>query len=113
MFGGLQTLIMFVLTTGCFVIQAWALIDCLRRPQRAFISEGKKTKKFWGILLGVFVLVGFTGLEPPLGYGMLGYTALFVTIPAFIYFADVRPAVAPYGFGTGGSRGSGRNSGGW
>lgn len=113
MFGGLQNLVMFVITTGCFVIQAWALIDCLRRPERAFTSEGKKTKKFWSILLGAFALIGFTGLQPPLGVGMLGITTLFVTIPAFIYFADVKPAIAPYGFGGSGNNGNNRNSGGW
>ena len=112
MFGFLQTTIMFVLTTGCFVAEVWGLVESLRRPQRAFVSAGKKTKKFWSILLGATVLVGFLGLTPPLGNGYLGLTALLVAIPAFIYFADVRPAIAPYG--TGGKGGSGRNSrGGW
>ena len=118
MFGPLQQLIMFVLTTGCFALEIWALVDCLRRPARAFTSEGKRTKSFWSLLVGASALVGFLGLEPPLGWGFLGLTALLVAIPAFIYFADVRPAVRPYGFGSGGS-GSGRSGrgtsgrGGW
>lgn len=111
MFGNLQTLIMFLLTTGAFAVELLALIDCVRRPVHAFAREGKKTKKFWSILLGVATLVGFLGLEAPLGSGRLGLTALFVAIPAFIYYADVFPAVKSYGYGKG--NGNNNNRGGW
>ncbi|WP_313279607.1 DUF2516 family protein [Timonella senegalensis] len=113
MFGPLQQLIMFALTAGCFAVEVFALVDCLRRPARAFTSEGKKTKQFWSLLLGGTALVGFLGLQPPLGWGFLGLSALLVAIPSFIYLTDVRPAVTPYGYGNGNS-GSGNNKrGGW
>ncbi|WP_029069077.1 DUF2516 family protein [Jonesia quinghaiensis] len=99
MFAFIQHAIMFILTTACFAIEVWALVDASRRPARAFTAEGKRTKKFWLILLGASTLVGFLGLEPPLGAGYLGLMALFIAIPAFIYFADVRPALKPYGSG--------------
>jgi hypothetical protein len=108
MFADLQWLIIFLLTLGAFVLELIALIDCARRPQYAFAREGKRTKKFWLILLAVFALVGFLGLEPPLGAGYLGLTALLIAIPSFIYFADVRPAIRPYGFGQ-----NNNNRGGW
>lgn len=111
MFGNLQYFIFFVLTLGAFIIEVWALGDAARRPQRAFTNEGKRTKMFWVILLAVAALIGFLGLQPPLGAGYLGLTAIFIAIPAFIYFADVRPAVKPYGYGKG-SNGH-NNRGGW
>ncbi len=102
---------MLALTAGCFAVEIWAFVDCLRRPDRAFTSEGKKTRKFWALLLGVVMLLGFVGLEPPFGRGF-GLTTLIIAIPAFIYFADVRPAIAPYGFGNGSNNSGGRNRGG-
>lgn len=111
LFGNLQMLIMFLLTAGAFAIEVLAVIDCVRRPVHAFTREGKKTKKFWSILLGVAALVGFLGLEPPLGTGYLGLSAVFVAIPAFVYYADVFPAVKSYGYGKG--KGNNNNRGGW
>lgn len=108
LFGNLQLLILFLLTLGAFVIEVMAVIDCARRPERAFIAEGKKTKKFWLILLGVAALVGFLGLTPPLGIGFLGLSAIFVAVPAFIYYADVLPAIKPHGF-----KKKNNNRGGW
>lgn len=111
MFGHLQYLIFFLLTLGAFAIEVLALIDAARRPQRAFSMEGKKTKKFWVVLLTIAAVIGFLGLEPPLGVGYLGLTAIFIAIPAFVYFADVFPAVKQYGYGKGNN--GQNNRGGW
>lgn len=99
MFGFLQGTVLLIMTTVCFVAEVAAVIDCARRPAGAFVSAGKRSKNFWLLLTGGSAAVGFLGLEPPLGIGYLGVTALFVAIPAFIYFADVRPAVSRYGGG--------------
>ena len=107
MFGFMQGSVLFVLTTACFVVELCALIDLVRRPAGAFTSAGKRTKNFWLILIGVTVLIGFLGLRPPLGNGYLGISALFVAIPAFIYFADVRPAIKDH---RGGPRGRNHNN---
>jgi hypothetical protein len=112
MLGHLQVIVFFVLTLGAFIIEVIALIDCARRPARAFYVEGKRTKKFWLTLLAIFTLVGFLGLQPPLGFGYLGLGALIVAVPAFIYLADVRPAIRPHGFGKGNSNGP-NSRGGW
>ncbi|ACV08111.1 DUF2516 family protein [Jonesia denitrificans] len=108
MFAQLQAAILFVITTTCFALEVWAFVDALRRPPRAFTSEGKRTKKFWSILLGASALIGFLGLQPPLGAGYLNLSALFIAVPAFIYLADVRPALKPYGT-TGGNQNNPRS----
>jgi undecaprenyl-diphosphatase len=72
------------------VLALWALVDLARRPAAAFVSAGKRTKKFWGILLGVAVLVAFVAL-PPLR--QLTFLALGSAVAAVVYLVDVRPAV--------------------
>lgn len=111
MIGLMQGGVLFVLTTVCFVVEVWALIDCLSRPQHAFLSAGKRTKKFWLLLTGLSTAVGFLGLPYPLGNGYLGLTALFVAVPAFVYMADVRPAVRHYRGGS--NRNNRNNKSGW
>lgn len=107
MIGFMQGGVLFVLTTVCFIVEVWALVDCLSRQPQAFLSAGKRTKNFWLLLTALSAVIGFLGLRPPLGNGTLGYTALFIAIPAFIYMADVRPAVRHY---RGGSNRSNRNN---
>lgn len=107
MFGLLQGTVLFVLTTACFIVEVAAVIDIVRRPAGAFAAAGKRTKNFWLVLVGVTTAIGFLGLHSPTGYGRLGLMALFVAIPSFIYFADVRPAIKDH---RGGPRGRNRNN---
>ncbi|ROR72487.1 DUF2516 family protein [Bogoriella caseilytica] len=97
MIGGLQTLIFLVLALALFGVEVWALVDAARRPASAFVTAGKRTKTFWLILTGVAAVIGFLTLPPPVGVAQIGGFFMFIAVvPAGIYLADVRPAVAPY-----------------
>lgn len=93
MFALLQVYLLALITVALLVVEVYALIDALRRTNEAFVSAGKRTKSFWAILLAVGAALGFVGVTPPLGLGLLGLAALFAVIPALIYLSDVRPAL--------------------
>ncbi|WP_330998420.1 DUF2516 family protein [Georgenia yuyongxinii] len=107
-----QVLLFLVLALVLFGIEAWALIDCARRPAGAFLAAGKRTKNFWLVLTAAAAVVGFIAVPPPLGLGLLGggFLQFFAVIPAGVYLADVRPAVSNYG---GGRRPPRSGGGGW
>lgn len=112
----LQNLILLVIAVTIFATQVFCLLDLATRPARAFPAEGKRTKKFWLLVLGVAALFGFLALPYPLGSGNFLFLGMVSAVPAILYLVDVRPAIAPHGRSAGGSgRGgsSGRNSGGW
>ncbi len=111
MFGFLQGSVLFIITIVCFATEVVALISAARHQPGAFTAAGKRTKNFWVILLGATAVIGFLGLQPPLGRGYLGLGALFVAVPAFIYFADVAPALGHRGRGS--NRGNRNNRSGW
>ena len=90
MFALLQVYLLALITVALLVVEVYALIDALRRTNEAFVSAGKRTKSFWAILLGVGAALGFVGVTPPRGLGLLGLAAV---IPALIYLSDVRPAL--------------------
>lgn len=110
MFSDLQALIVLVLAVAIFAAQVYCLVDLATRPARAFPAEGKRTKQFWAIVLVVAALFGFLALPWPLGAGGLSFIGLLSAVAAIVYLVDVKPAVAPYGRGSGGS---GRGRGGW
>lgn len=112
MFRTLQALIYFALYAAVFAVTVYALVDALRRPARAFVSGGKRTKQFWTVLLGVATAVAFVAVPWPLGFGMLSFLALGSAVAAGVYLADVRPAIKPYSGGGGQGR-SGGPRGGW
>lgn len=104
----LQLLIYFALYAAVFVLTVYALVDALRRPARAFVSGGKRTKQFWTVLLGVATAVAFVAVPPPIGIGALSFLALGSAVASGVYLADVRPAIRPYSGGSGRSGGSSR-----
>lgn len=96
-----------------FALCVWALVDLLRRPPAAFPSAGKRTKGFWGAIVGVSTAVAFMAIPPPLGLGFLSFLGLLSAVGAIVYLVDVRPAVAPYDRRRGrGPRGP-QSPGGW
>lgn len=111
----LQNLILLIITVAIFGTQVFCLIDLATRPARAFPAEGKRTKQFWLIVLGVAALFGFLALPYPLGAGNFLFLGMVSAVPAILYLVDVRPAVAPHGRGSSGRSGprGGRGSGGW
>lgn len=110
MLASVQVAVYLALYVLVFVLCVVALVDALRRPARAFVVAGKRTKQFWSLLLGVATAVAFVALPWPLGIGAMSFLALISAVAAGVYLADVRPAVRPY---SGGSGRSGGPSRGW
>lgn len=69
------------------VVKIFALVDALVRPAPAFVSEGKLTKGAWLLILGLALAVHLVSIGP------LGFLNLIGTVAAFVYLADVRPAL--------------------
>lgn len=108
--GSLQVLLFLVLALAALAVELWALVHAARRPPAAFLAAGKRTKRFWVLVLAVNVALGFVAIPPPLGVGLFGgFLSIILVLPAAIYLTDVRPAVG----GHGGSRGNRRQGGGW
>lgn len=84
-----QGLVTLLLGLVAFGAEVFALVDALRHRPDAFVAAGKRTKKFWSIILGVAALLGFVSVGSFLLYsiGIIGVVA------AGIYLADVRPAL--------------------
>jgi hypothetical protein len=88
----------WVLLLIAFVVEAWALVDALRRPTNAFPAASKQTKPIWLIILGVATVIGLGGV--------FGYLSLFSIIPivafvaAAVYHVDVKPKVKAIGPGS-------------
>ena len=96
MFGAYTPLRDFFLALGlvAFVVEAWALIDAIRRPAQAFVATGKQTKQLWLIILGVAAVVGLYGAV--YGVGPISILPVAAFIAAAIYLADVRPKVKDF-----------------
>ncbi|GAB3652308.1 hypothetical protein GCM10027589_09710 [Actinocorallia lasiicapitis] len=80
-----------------FLMEAFALVDVLRRPAGAFPAANKQTKKMWTIILAFATLFGFAAAT--LYLDSLGMFAIAAFIAAVIYLADVRPAIKEFGPG--------------
>ncbi|MFC5381027.1 DUF2516 family protein [Aquipuribacter nitratireducens] len=104
--GPAQGVVLLVLTLAAFAVCVFALVDALRRPAQAFEYAGKRTKQFWGILLGVASALSFVSI----GGGGFLFLVVLAVVAAGVYLADVRPAVRSYGGGGAGGRGP---YGGW
>jgi len=83
----LQGYIVLALSLAALAVEAWALVDCLRRRPDAFTAAGKRTKSFWLLVTGLAVLLGVVAL------GGLGLLAIVAIVAAGVYLADVKPAL--------------------
>jgi len=79
--------IMLVVTLVLFGVKAFAFIDALGRPEQVFPAADRQTKKFWLLILGLFLL------EHIIFWQVLGILSLIGTIAALVYVLDVRPTV--------------------
>jgi len=93
MFGPLQLTIIAIIAIATFVAAVWALIEALRYPPQAYVAAGKRTKAFWGAIVGVATLVAFLTLPPPIGFGrgIFSFFTIFALAAILIFFVDVRP----------------------
>jgi hypothetical protein len=70
-----------------WVILAVALFHVIRTRPDAYAATGKQSKKFWLILLGVFLLLTLT-----IGGG-LSLVGIAATVAGIVYLVDVKPAI--------------------
>jgi hypothetical protein len=80
-----QTLISTVVLLAIFAVDAFALVDALTRPARAYLAADKLNKPAWSIILGL-----------ALAAHVLVYSTLLSLaglIAALVYLLDVRPAL--------------------
>ena len=86
MLSDFEWLVFGVLYWSAQALTLWAFVDALVRPAPGFVAAGKLTKPAWTLILGLGVV-----LQLLLSLGLLH---LVFTIAAFVYLADVRPALA-------------------
>ncbi|WP_392544174.1 DUF2516 family protein [Oryzobacter telluris] len=84
----LQNWIVYGLSLVALGVEAWAVIDCVRRPTDAFTAAGKRTKGFWLAVTVVAALLGVVSLG-----AIPGLLGIIGVIAAGVYLADVRPAL--------------------
>ena len=82
-----QGTIMLVVFFVLLVVKIYAFGSSLLFPGEAYQAAGKLTKPAWCIILGLGVVLQL--IELP-----IGLLSIVFTIAAFVYLADVRPALS-------------------
>jgi hypothetical protein len=88
-FGWIRTIITLAIAIGVLLAVALAVVDAIRRPAASYEASGKRTKRFWLLVLAAGTLFAVLGALQMVGI-MLNIIAI---IPAAIYWYDVRPAI--------------------
>ncbi len=86
----LQGWVYLVVLLVMLAVKGFALISALLFSAPAYEAAGKLTKPGWTILLGV----GFAAQLIMLSSSPISLISLAFTIAAFVYLADVRPALS-------------------
>jgi len=81
---GFMLLVAFVL----LAVKVFAFINALMFSAESYPAAGKLTKPAWAAILGLGVLAHVVFGSP------IGLVNLAFTIAAFVYLADVRPALS-------------------
>lgn len=79
--------LMLVGALALFALKAFAFLDALSRPDKVFPAADRQTKKFWLLILGLFLV------EHIIFWQVIGLLSLIGTIAALVYVLDVRPTV--------------------
>ncbi len=94
MFGVIQHYVFIALAIGAFGFEAFAFVGAMRFSSGTFDAVGKRSKKFWGLILGIAASIGFLGLPQPLGLSFtspVGIVGLAAIVGAGVYMATIRP----------------------
>ena len=88
MFGVLQAqnALLTIVHWAVVVVMLFAFISSLLYSEEAYRAAGKWSKQGWAIVLGLGVVVQVLTISIPL-------VGLALLIAAFVYLADVRPAL--------------------
>ncbi len=76
-----------VVGIGLLAVKLFAFVNSLLYKPEAYEAAGKLNKPTWSILLGVGAVLQLLG-------GGLGILNIVFTVAAFVYLADVRPALS-------------------
>lgn len=85
---GIQSGILLLLFFVLLAVKIYAFISSLTFSAQSYEAAGKLTKPAWTIILGLGVV-----LQLLFGGGVFILSLAF-TVAAFVYLADVRPALA-------------------
>jgi hypothetical protein len=88
--GNLQDVVTLLLSLVAFAAEVFALTDGLRYKPEVYVAAGKRTKKFWTIILAIATVLGFVSIGSG---GRIFSIGLIAFVGAAIYLADVRPAL--------------------
>jgi hypothetical protein len=84
----LESGFMQIVILALLAVKVFAFVNSLMWSSESYTVAGKLTKPAWTIILGLGLVVQF--VFP----GLLNLLNLVFTIAAFVYLADVRPAMA-------------------
>lgn len=91
LFTGIRMVITIAIMVGVLAASVIAFADAARVPSFAYTSNGKRTKKFWLLVLGAGLLFALMGAVQMIGI-MLNIIAI---VPAAAYWYGVRPEIKP------------------
>ena len=83
-----ESMLLLVIEVALLVVKLFAFINSLMWSAESYTAANKLTKPAWAIILGIGLAV-----QVVIG-GPLGILNIIFTIAAFVYLADVRPALA-------------------
>lgn len=90
----IQTWIFAALAVVLFAVQVWAFVNALRFRPDAYLAAGKRTKRFWLLLTGLSMLLGFLSLPTPIGGSSATPLLMIIGIViAGVFLTDVLPAL--------------------
>jgi hypothetical protein len=82
-----ESTIMLVVFFVLLAVKIYAFVSSLLFSAESYTAAGKLTKPAWCIILGLGMVLQIVGSP-------LGLLSIAFTIAAFVYLADVRPALA-------------------
>jgi len=85
----IESIFMLVVAFALLGVKIFALVSALRYSPESYVAAGKLTKPAWCAILGLGLVVALIFPGSPIGLFNLAFT-----IAAFVYLADVRPALA-------------------
>lgn len=71
------------------LVKVFAFANAVMFPAEAYVAAGKLTKPAWATILGLAVATQIVFL----GAGPISLINIVFTVAAFVYLADVRPAL--------------------
>jgi hypothetical protein len=84
-----ESWILLVVDLVLLAVKVAAFVSSLMHPAEAYTAASKMTKPAWTIILGLGLVVQIVWA----GSGPMNLVNLAFTIAAFVYLADVRPAL--------------------